>query len=68
MLKLIPGTLHVNPLNDYGAVEIGEHRFFQLLPGKPEKLVERCAAAASAAEHRYTCAPPLLLTRGGRKP
>jgi hypothetical protein len=27
-----------------------------------------CAAAASAAELRYPCAPPLLLTRGGRKP
>ena len=40
MLKLIPGMLHVKPLNDYGAVEVGEHRFFQLLPGKSEKLVE----------------------------
>jgi len=39
-MKLIPGTLHVYPLNDYGAVEVGEHRFFQLLPGKPEKRVE----------------------------
>jgi hypothetical protein len=26
------------------------------------------AAAASAAELRYPCAPPFLLTRGGRKP
>jgi hypothetical protein len=39
-MKLIPGTLHVYPLNDYGAVEVCEHRLFQLLPGKPEKLVE----------------------------
>lgn len=40
MLKLIPGTLHVDPLSDYGVVEVGEHHFFQQLPGKPEKLVE----------------------------
>lgn len=33
-MKLIPGTLHVYPLNDYGAVEVGEHRFVELLPGK----------------------------------
>lgn len=30
----------VYPLHNYGAVHVGEHRFFQLLPGKPEKLVE----------------------------
>jgi hypothetical protein len=38
--QLVAGTLKVYPLNKYGAVETGEHRFFQLLPGKPEKLVE----------------------------
>jgi len=38
--ELVPGTLKVYPLNNYGAVETGVHRFFQLLPGKPEKLVE----------------------------
>ena len=32
--------LKVYPLNNYGAVEVGVHRFYQLLPGKPEKLVE----------------------------
>ncbi len=32
--------LKVYPLNNYGAIEIGVHRFYQLLPGKPEKLVE----------------------------
>jgi hypothetical protein len=37
---LVAGKLKVYPLNNYGAVEVGEHRFFQLLPGKPEKLVE----------------------------
>lgn len=41
--EIVPGTLKVYPLNNYGAVETGVHRFFQLLPGKPgkpEKLVE----------------------------
>jgi hypothetical protein len=38
--EIVPGTLKVYPLNNYGAVEVGEHRFYQLLPGKPEKLVE----------------------------
>jgi hypothetical protein len=38
--ELDAGTLKVYPLNNYGAVETGQHRFFQLLPGKPEKLVE----------------------------
>jgi ketosteroid isomerase-like protein len=38
--EVVPGTLKVYPLNNYGAVEVGVHRFFQLLPGKPEKLVE----------------------------
>jgi ketosteroid isomerase-like protein len=38
--ELIASSLKVYPLNNYGAVETGEHRFYQLLPGKPEKLVE----------------------------
>ena len=38
--ELVPGSIKVYPLNNYGAVEVGVHRFFQLLPGKPEKLVE----------------------------
>jgi ketosteroid isomerase-like protein len=38
--ELVRGTLKVYPLNNYGAVETGVHRFFQLLPGKPEKLIE----------------------------
>ena len=38
--ELIPGSIKVYPVNNYGAIEVGEHRFFQLLPGKPEKLVE----------------------------
>ena len=38
--EIVPGTMKVYPLDNYGAVETGEHRFYQLLPGKPEKLVE----------------------------
>jgi Domain of unknown function (DUF4440) len=38
--EVVPGTLKVYPLNNYGAIETGVHRFYQLLPGKPEKLVE----------------------------
>jgi ketosteroid isomerase-like protein len=38
--ELVPGSLKVYPLSNYGAVEVGVHRFYQLLPGKPEKLVE----------------------------
>jgi len=38
--ELVAGSLKVYPLNNYGAVEVGVHRFYQLLPGKPEKLVE----------------------------
>jgi len=38
--ELVAGSLRVYPLNNYGAIEIGEHRFYQLLPGQPEKLVE----------------------------
>jgi hypothetical protein len=38
--ELVSASLKVYPLNNYGAVEVGVHRFYQLLPGKPEKLVE----------------------------
>jgi ketosteroid isomerase-like protein len=38
--ELVPGSLKVYPINKYGALEMGVHRFYQLLPGKPEKLVE----------------------------
>jgi hypothetical protein len=38
--ELVAASLKVYPVNNFGAIEIGEHRFFQLLPGKPEKLVE----------------------------
>ena len=38
--EIVPGTMKVYPLNNYGAIQVGEHRFYQLAPGKPEKLVE----------------------------
>ena len=38
--ELVEGTLRVYPLNNYGAVEIGTHRFYKKTPGKPEELVE----------------------------
>ena len=38
--ELVPGSLKVYPINNYGAIEVGEHRFYKLTPGKPEELVE----------------------------
>ena len=37
--ELVAGSLKVYPVNNYGAIEVGEHRFFQLLPAS-RKLVE----------------------------
>jgi len=38
--QLIPGTLAVYPLNNYGAVETGRHNFYALEDGKPERMTE----------------------------
>jgi hypothetical protein len=38
--ELVPGSLEVWPINKYGALEIGVHRFYARLPGKPETLTE----------------------------
>ncbi|MGH9577490.1 MAG: nuclear transport factor 2 family protein [Terriglobales bacterium] len=38
--ELVAGSMKVYPIAHYGAIQVGEHRFYQLLPGKPEKLVE----------------------------
>ena len=38
--ELVEGTLEVYPLNNYGAVEVGVHRFYKKTPGQPDKLVE----------------------------
>ena len=36
--ELADGTLEVYPLKDYGAIEIGIHRFYSTEPGQKEKL------------------------------
>ena len=38
--ELVPGTMKVYPLAAYGAVQVGEHRFYRVFPDKPEQLVE----------------------------
>jgi uncharacterized protein DUF4440 len=38
--ELVPGSMSVHPINNYGAMQMGEHRFYRLAPGKPEELVE----------------------------
>ena len=37
---LVPETLEVWPIDRYGALEIGTHRFYARLKGKPETLTE----------------------------
>lgn len=36
--ELVPGTLEVYPIKDYGAVEIATHKFWIVEPGKPDEL------------------------------
>ncbi len=38
--ELVAGSLEVFPMNQYGAVETGVHRFYRLTPGKPDELTE----------------------------
>jgi len=38
--ELVDGSLEVWPISGYGALEIGTHRFYARLPGKPETLTE----------------------------
>ncbi|HYE43509.1 MAG TPA: nuclear transport factor 2 family protein [Caulobacteraceae bacterium] len=38
--ELVPGSLQLHMINNYGAVQMGDHRFFKLTPGRPEALVE----------------------------
>ena len=38
--ELVPGSLAVYPLNNYGAVETGVHRFYAIVEGKPDQLTE----------------------------
>lgn len=36
--ELIPETVEVHPIQDFGALQIGTHRFFLIEHGKPDKL------------------------------
>ena len=38
--ELIPESLKVYPLDNFGAIQIGEHYYYQSVNGQPEKLVE----------------------------
>jgi ketosteroid isomerase-like protein len=35
----VSNTLEVHPIPNHGAVEAGTHRFYEVAPGKPDKLV-----------------------------
>lgn len=36
--ELVPGSLEVYPIKDYGAIQLGAHRFYNTEPGQAEKL------------------------------
>jgi ketosteroid isomerase-like protein len=38
--KLVPESLKVYALNNYGAIETGIHRFYAVKPGEPDRLTE----------------------------
>jgi len=38
--EIIPGTLKVSPVKDFGAIETGSHRFCQFASGKCEGIAE----------------------------
>src|SRR5262245_16305499 len=38
--ELVPESVKVYPLNNYGAVETGSHRFYAVAKGKPNRLTE----------------------------
>ncbi len=38
--ELIPATLHVYPIKDYGAIEEGEHRFCEIAVGRCEGVAK----------------------------
>jgi ketosteroid isomerase-like protein len=38
--KLVPETVRVYPINNYGAIETGTHRFYAIQKGKPDRLTE----------------------------
>ena len=38
--ELLPGSMAVHLIGDYGAMQMGMHRFFALQSGKPDRLTE----------------------------
>lgn len=38
--ELVEGSMTVHVLNGYGAMQMGEHRFFALTPSQPDRLTE----------------------------
>ncbi|HYH46991.1 MAG TPA: nuclear transport factor 2 family protein [Thermoanaerobaculia bacterium] len=38
--ELVAGSMKVYPLNNYGAIQVGVHRFYALEEGQPDKLTE----------------------------
>ncbi len=38
--RLVPETMKVYPLNNYGAIQTGTHRFYAIQEGKPDRLTE----------------------------
>lgn len=38
--EIVEGTLEAFPLNNYGGIQTGVHRFYKKTPGQPDKLVE----------------------------
>jgi len=38
--ELVEGSLRVYMLNGFGAMQMGEHRFYALQPGQPDRLTE----------------------------
>ncbi|MGH8204697.1 MAG: nuclear transport factor 2 family protein [Steroidobacteraceae bacterium] len=38
--RLVPGSFRVYPINDYGAIATGTHRFYAVKAGEPDRLTE----------------------------
>jgi hypothetical protein len=38
--ELVEESVRVYPISNYGAIEVGEHRFFAIVDGQPDRLTE----------------------------
>ncbi len=38
--ELVEGSMTIHVLNNYGAMQMGQHRFYALQPGQPDRLTE----------------------------